>query len=88
MADTPTPQSPKRSTTEAERFERLKQQRAKIDQQLHAIAGKMAADKRRAETKSKIIVGSLAKEAGLVADLAAKASERDREHLRATGWIS
>ena len=78
----PTANAPK--ITEAER---LRQARAKIDARLAEIAKNEAARKRRDETKGKIILGALAQQAGLAAQLAGKASERDREHLRGLGWI-
>lgn len=84
MTDTATP-SPAPKLTEAER---LRQQRAKIDARLAELSRRESTRRRRDETKAKIIVGALAREAGLVADLATKASERDREHLRALGWLS
>jgi len=84
MTDTaaPTP-APKLTETE-----RLRQQRAKIDARLAELSRRESTRRRRDETKGKIILGALAHAAGLAADLASKASERDREHLRALGWLS
>lgn len=84
MTDTAAPTPAPAKLTETER---LRQQRAKIDARLAEIGRREAAAKRRDETKGKIILGALAQQAGLAADLAAKASERDREHLRALGWL-
>jgi hypothetical protein len=69
--------------------ERLKQARAKIDQRLRQIDARDSAAKRKAETHGKVILGALALGSpALVVQLAAKASERDRAHLAALGWLA
>ncbi len=55
---------------------------------LAALDTRAAAATRKAETKGKIILGALvAADPVLRAQLATKASERDREHLRSVGWL-
>lgn len=83
MTDTASTPAPAKLTA----AERLKQQRAKIDERLAALARRESIRRRRDETRAKIILGALAQQAGLTADLATKASERDREHLRTIGWL-
>lgn len=88
MDTTPTTPPPPPAKPLSE-IERLRQQRAKIDARLRMIASAENAAKRKAETHGKVILGALALGSpALVVQLAAKASERDRAHLSALGWLA
>ena len=80
-----------------DRIELLKQKKAKIEQELAAIAAKEKARERRQETRLKILIGG-----GIVADAKvhpeivsliqeilarATTATRDRELLQASGWL-
>ena len=83
------PTTPTPPTNPLSARERLKQARAKIDQRLRQIDARDSAAKRKAETHGKVILGALALGSpALVVQLAAKASERDRAHLAALGWLA
>ena len=83
--------------TKPDRIELLKQRKAKIERELAAIEAKEKAKERKAETRLKILIGG-----GIMADakvhpeiiepiqkilVRSTPSERDRELLKANGWL-
>lgn len=82
MSETPTPYR-----AQSKKDLLLEKKRA-IEQELRALAMKETTARRKAETRGKIILGGLVlSDAALVAKLATQASDRDREHLTALGWL-
>lgn len=80
-----------------ERMEKLKQKRAKLDQQLATLESRAKAQKRKEDTRLKVLVG-----AAMLAECQnnpkvtpgikrilhrAITAERDREFLQRTGWL-